>query len=87
MTGSQRSLPQSNNLLLRVIIGVAIALGVLHVAVALIWGPGPVLAVLPWYAPTMESFGILAALSVVATPTEGASQVAVDVLVGEEPNA
>ena len=50
--------------MLRWLIGVAVGLAALYGALALVWGPGPLIAVFPWYVPMMHSFAALAALSV-----------------------
>ncbi|MBI2941878.1 MAG: GAF domain-containing protein [Chloroflexi bacterium] len=49
---------------LRWLIGVAVGLAALHGALAVVWGPGPVIAVFPWYVPMMHSYLALAALSI-----------------------
>lgn len=50
--------------LLRWIVGVAIGLAAAHVALAFIWGPAPVIAVLPWYVPMVFSWAALAAFGI-----------------------
>ncbi|TAK32744.1 MAG: PAS domain-containing protein [Chloroflexota bacterium] len=55
-------MPQSKSPLFLVIIGTAIGSAVLEAAVMLIWGSERV-AVLPWYAPMMNLFNIVVALS------------------------
>ncbi|TAK35143.1 MAG: PAS domain-containing protein [Chloroflexota bacterium] len=44
--------------------GVAIGLAVLHGVLALLWGRGQFVAVLPWYVPMMHGFAVLAAFSI-----------------------
>ena len=55
---------QSNDLLLCWLIGLAVGLAVLHGVLVLLWGPGPVMTVLPWYVPATHSFVALAVLSI-----------------------
>jgi len=64
MANPSPSSRQSNDLLLCWLLGLAVGLAVLHVVAALLWGPGPVIAVLPWYVPTTHSFVALAAFSI-----------------------
>ncbi|TAK36965.1 MAG: GAF domain-containing protein [Chloroflexota bacterium] len=64
MFGSQKRYRRSDQGLLRSIIGIAIALALFQGVFALFWRPGPVIVVLPWYLPAVESFGILACLSI-----------------------
>lgn len=44
--------------------GAAVILAVFHTVLAVVWGPGPIIAELPWYVPMMHSFLALAALSI-----------------------
>lgn len=64
MVDPQRSPQWFDDPLLRWIVGLAIGLTVLHGALYLYWGSGPVIVVLPWFVPAVHSFMALAALSI-----------------------
>ncbi len=55
---------QSNGQLMPWLIAVALALAVFHAVVAILWGPGPVIAVLPWYVPMVYSWAAVAAAGI-----------------------
>jgi hypothetical protein len=63
MIDTSRGHPATDRLF-RTVIGAAILLGVLPLALIRYWGAGPVLAVLPWFTPMVSTFQALTCLSV-----------------------
>lgn len=55
---------ESDNVLSRCIIGLAVCLGMLFGILAYIWDPAGSVAAFPWYVPMVDGFGGLAAFSV-----------------------
>jgi two-component system, OmpR family, phosphate regulon sensor histidine kinase PhoR len=55
---------RTNDLLLRWLGGIAVGLALFYGVLALFWGSGAVIAVLPWYVPMMHSFAALAAFGI-----------------------